>query len=396
MKRRSFIKQSALASSVLLAPSFVQSANSLVLNNNNYKRLIIVQLSGGNDGLNTIIPMMNDIYYKSRPSIGIKKSEALNVTSDIGFNPNFLPMQRLFDSGNLFVINNVGYPNPNRSHFRSTDIWQTASDENQFLKYGWVGRYLDANAKQSYNAIELDDSLSLALKGKELNGIATKNPKALFNASNDPYFKQLLSHQSDQHLSEHNLGYLYKTLVSAKSSAKYIYEKNNVKNSTITYPNHDFGKQLKTTANLINSNIDTKIFYTSLGSFDSHANQLNSQGRLLKIYAETMEALVKDLKASGTFDDTLILTFSEFGRRVTQNAGKGTDHGAANNVFVIGNQLKKQGFYNDLATLTDLDENGDIKYEIDFREIYATVLSKWLDVDAKTILNKDFKALDFI
>ena len=153
---------------------------------------------------------------------------------------------------------------------------------------------------------------------------------------------------------------------------------------------------MKTTAQFINSNLETKVFYTSLGGFDTHVNQINTQKRLLDIYANSVEAFVQDLKDNDTFKDTLILTFSEFGRRVKQNASVGTDHGTANNVFVIGENLKKQGLYNNMASLSDLDDNGDLKFEIDFRTIYATVLDKWLEVDDEKVLNKSFKQLDFI
>ena len=162
------------------------------------------------------------------------------------------------------------------------------------------------------------------------------------------------------------------------------------------YPDNKFGKQLKTTAQLINSGLDTKVFYTSLSGFDTHVNQLNAQKRLLKMYAESIETFVEDLKANDSFKDTLILTFSEFGRRVKQNANVGTDHGTANNVFVIGEQLKTQGIYNGTPNLGHLDDNGDLKFEIDFRNIYATVLRKWLEVDDKKVLNKQFNQLDFI
>lgn len=361
-----------------------------------YKRLVIIQLAGGNDGLNTIVPFNNDDYYRSRPKIAISKNDVLKATDDLGFHANLLPLKKLYDDGNLTVINNVGYPNPNRSHFRSTDIWQTASNSNQYLQTGWIGRYLDQHGNKPYNAIEIDDSLSLALKGKNFNGIATTNPSVLFRTSQDPYFKNVLKHYQDEHLSEHNLGYLYKTMIAAESSAKYIFEKHQTSNSQQDYPNSEFGNQLKTTSKLINSGIETKVFYCSLGGFDTHANQINSQARLLKIYAEGIEAFVNDLKTQGTFNDTLILTFSEFGRRIEQNAANGTDHGSASNVFIIGNQLKRKGFYNDLASLSDLDDNGDLKYNIDFRSIYATVLSDWLGAEDARILNKSFAKLDFI
>nr|WP_321228940.1 DUF1501 domain-containing protein [uncultured Psychroserpens sp.] len=396
MDRRHFLKQSTLASSLIFVPSFVKAFENISPKSLGYKRLVMIQLSGGNDGLNTIVPFNNDEYYRSRPKIAISKNDVLKATGDLGFHSNLLPLKKLYDDGHLTVINNVGYPNPNRSHFRATDIWQTASDSNEYLQEGWIGRYLDHYGNEPYNAIETDDSLSLALKGKKLNGIATKNPEILFKTSQDPYFKNVLKHYQDEHLSEHNLGYLYKTMIAAESSAKYIYEKHKTAKSQQDYPNNEFSNQLKTTAKLINSGLETRIFYSSLGGFDTHAGQINSQGRLLKMYAEGVEAFVNDLKTQGTFNDTLIVTFSEFGRRVKQNAANGTDHGSASNVFIIGNQLKKQGFYNDLASLSDLDDNGDLKYDVDFRSIYATVLSNWLAVEDERVLNKSFAKLNFI
>jgi len=396
MDRRKFIKQSSLASSLFFVPNFVKAIETINPKSLGYKRLVIIQLAGGNDGLNTIIPFNNDLYFNARPSIAIKKNNLIQVTDNIGFHSSLLPLKRLYDNGNLTVINNVGYPNPNRSHFRATDIWQTGSNHDEYLTSGWIGRYIDNYGKQPYNAIEIDDSLSLLMKGQELNGIATQNPNILYKTSQDPYFKNVLSHYQGDHLNEHNLGYLYKTMISAESSAKYIFEKHKTATTTQDYPQNTFAKQLKTTARLINSGIETRVFFSSLGGFDTHANQLGSQDRLLDIYASSIEAFVNNLKSQNTFNDTLILTFSEFGRRVKQNAAHGTDHGTASNVFLIGNQLKKQGFYNELASLSNLDDNGDLKYEIDFRTIYATILSKWLEADDKKVLNKAFKTLDFI
>ncbi len=396
MKRKDFIKNSALASSVFFVPSFVRAFEDVALSNYGFKKLVIVQLSGGNDGLNTIIPYRNDIYYNKRLSLSISKNKVLDINGELGFHESLEPLRRLYDKGYVSILNNVGYPNPNRSHFRSLDIWQTASDSNQYYTNGWIGRYLDNYGSKAHNAIELNESLSLAMKGKTMNAIATKNPSLFYKASNDPFFNSVLDHYNDKHLSEHNLGYLYKTMISAKTSAKYIYEKNKISNSNSEYPNNDFGNQLKTTARFINSRLDTQVYYTSLGGFDTHANQPFKQKRLLENYAQGIEAFVDDLKRNNTFGDTLILTFSEFGRRVQQNAGNGTDHGTANNVFIIGNNLKTSGIYNELASLTDLDENGDLKYSIDFRCIYATILKNWLEVDDRKVLNKKFERLDFI
>ena len=396
MERRKFLKQNVLASSLFFVPSFVKAFENAIKDSLGFKKLVIVQLSGGNDGLNTIIPYTNDIYYKSRPNLAIAKNDCIKITDELGINKNLAPLKHLYDKGYLSVINNVGYPNPIRSHFRSTDIWHTASDSNQYLNTGWLGRYIDIYGKKPYSGIELDDSLSLIMKGDVIKGIATKNPTILFNNTKTPYFKKVLDSQSDVHLSEHNLGYLYKTMIEAKSSAKYIFETSKTYNSTVTYPNNPFGKQLKTTAQFINSRVESKVFYVSMGGFDTHVKQEKKQNKLLQTYSEAMDVFVKDLEQKDTFKDTLILTFSEFGRRVQQNAASGTDHGAANNVFIIGKNLKKQGFYNEAPNLINLDKNGDIKYTVDFRSIYATILDKWLEVDDATILNRSYSKLGFI
>ncbi|MFT5215825.1 MAG: hypothetical protein ACI83H_000942 [Glaciecola sp.] len=396
MKRRNFIKQTSLASSLVFVPSFVNAFDGILQQNLGHKRLVIIQLEGGNDGLNTIVPYRNDLYFKNRPTLAIKKDKLIKATDEIGFHSSLKPLKNLYDKGYASILNNVGYPNPNRSHFRSMDIWQTASHANQSLTSGWIGRYLDTYGKEPYDAIEVDESLSLAMKGESISAIATNNAKRLFRTSQEPYFKSIIKHNSDVHLSEHNLGYLYKTLIAAESSAKHIYETSRTFSSRQTYPNTQFAKQLKTTAEFINSGLETKVYYTSLNGFDTHVNQANSQARLLSQYAEAVESFVNDLKQNGTFKDTLILTFSEFGRRVKQNAANGTDHGTANNVFIIGEHLKSQGFYNELASLNDLDANGDLKFEIDFRTIYATILNKWLKVDDEKILNDSFNQLSFI
>ena len=397
MKRREFIKNTSLASSLFLVPSFVKAFEKVAVENLGYKRLVIIQLSGGNDGLNTVVPFRNDIYYTQRSSIAIQKNELITLNDELGLHKSLAPLKRLYDNGFVSIINNVGYPNPNRSHFRSTDIWQTASDADTYSHSGWIGRYLDLYGEKPYNAIEVDDNLSLALKGETKNGIATKDANLLFKTSQDPYFKKVLKYHKEDHLSEHNLGYLYKTMIAAESSANYIYQTSKTFTSKQEYPQNPFAKQLKTTAEFINSGLDTKVFYTSLGGFDTHVNQQNKQKRLLEVYAESIESFVKDLQQNNTFKDTLILTFSEFGRRVQQNAANGTDHGTANNIFIIGENLKRKGLYNSAPNLSKLDSNGDLIYEIDFRSIYATILDKWLHVNDKSILNnRSFTKLDFI
>ena len=397
MDRRNFIKRTSLASGGLFfVPQFVkafeQQAQQLFSN----KKIVIVQLKGGNDGLNTVVPFRNDIYYQKRNGISIPKNNLLRLNDEVGLHKSLAPLQKLYDKGYLSIINNVGYPNPNRSHFRSTDIWQTASDSNEYLQSGWIGRFLDTTNSKPYKAIEVDESLSLMLKGELQNGLAITNPKLLYQSLKQPFFTEILNNYNDTHLSEHNLGYLYNTMIDAKSSAKYIHEKSKTTISKASYPKNVFGKQLKTIAEFINSGLETQVYYAALSGFDTHANQVNRQARLLNLYAKSMEVFVNDLEKNNKLEDVLIITFSEFGRRVQQNAANGTDHGTANNVFIIGKHLKKQGLYNGLPDLQNLDTNGDLKYEIDFREIYATLLDKWLQVEDTQILNKQFSKLSFV
>lgn len=396
MQRRDFIKNSSLASSLLLVPNFLKACDfmpSLTLGN---KKLVIIQLSGGNDGLNTVVPFNNDIYFQKRKTIAQKKAQLLSVTDELGFHESLKEFKTLYDEGYVSVMHNVGYPNPVRSHFRSTDIWQTASASNEYLQTGWVGRYLEKVSKNPLGAIEVDDTLSLLMKGENLNGIATKDAKLFYKITQDPYFTNVLKNSHDTHLSEHNLGYLYKTALDAKSSASYIYEKTRTYESKASYPKNAFGKQLKTISEFINSGLETQVYYSSLGGFDTHANQINSQKRLLEVYSKGIAAFISDLKNTGAFKDTIVLTFSEFGRRLKQNTANGTDHGAANLVFLMGENLKHQGMYNSPADLINLDENGDIKYEIDFRAIYASLLQDWLNTEPSLIINGDFKRLELV
>ncbi|MGJ8760143.1 DUF1501 domain-containing protein [Polaribacter sp. R2A056_3_33] len=396
MKRRDFLKQTTFASGMFFVPQFLKAFEQLPIKTLSHKKVVIIQLKGGNDGLNTVVPFQNDIYYQQRNNIAIKQNDVFKISDEVGLHKSLQPLQDLYNKGFVSIINNVGYPNPNLSHFRSTDIWQTASDSNEYLQNGWVGRYLDYTKGNPYAAIEVDESLSLMMKGNTQNGLAITDPKMFYNSMRAPFFNNVVTNYNDAHLSEHNLGYLYNTMIDAKSSAKHIYEKSNTRSRTAEYPKNIFGKQLNTISQFINSGLETQVYYAGLSGFDTHANQAGTQERLLKVYAESMEVFINDLQKNNTFDDVLILTFSEFGRRVKQNESKGTDHGTANNVFVMGKNLKKQGLYNNLPNLGDLDKNGNLNYEIDFREIYATILDKWLQVDDVAILNKSFSKLNFV
>lgn len=397
MKRRSFLQQSALASTSIFVPAFLKAYQPGPLQSSRSgKILVIVQLSGGNDGLNTVVPFRNDIYYQQRPSLAIGKNEVIKLSDQLGLNPALNPLQSLYDDGLLSIINSVGYPNPDRSHFRSMDIWHTASESDEYLSTGWLGRYLDSSCEgcqAAHHALEVDDELSLALKGNHKKGFAMSNPNQLKRQTNNPLLKHL-STQS-HHDQEENVAYLYKILADTYSSADYLSEKAKTFNTQTSYPGSAFGRRLKQISELICADTETKIYYVSLSGFDTHINQKNQQERLLKQYAEGMKAFVQDLQQNHLLDDTLIMTFSEFGRRVKQNASRGTDHGTANNLFLIGGKLSHPGFFNEGPDLSKLDK-GDLIYQVDFRDIYATILDKWLDGKSEQVLNKRFQGLNFI
>ena len=246
--------------------------------------LAILQLSGGNDGLNTVIPVRNDLYYKARPKLGIDKSKALLLGDEAGLHPALSGFKELYDDGSLGILSNVGYPNPDRSHFRSMDIWHTASNSNEYWNNGWVGRYLDAQCSgcdKPTQAIEIDDVLSLSMKGNNLNGIAVRDPKRLYGTANEKFFKEVnSSHLKDG--SEEPVDYLYKTLAETMSSADYIFKQSKLHPTGAEYPKTGLGNSMKTIASLIFSEINTKVYYVSLGSFDTHVGQEGRQENLFK------------------------------------------------------------------------------------------------------------------
>ncbi len=399
LSRKRFLQSTSLATASFMVPKFLKAfeeKNNFLVPQGN-KVLVVLQLSGGNDGLNTIIPVRNDIYYRERPRIKIEKNTAISLTDDAGIHPALKGLADIFHDGGMAVINNVGYPNPDRSHFRSMDIWQTGSASNEYVNSGWLGRYLDAQCsgcdKPTY-ALEFDDVLSLAMKGEQEKGLAFKDPKRLFNTSQSAYFKSL-TQQHQNHQDENPVDYLYKTLSNTISSAEYIYKQSQSHPSKAAYPTSELGKNFKTIASLIFSEINTKVYYVSLGSFDTHVNQQAQQQRLFTELNDAVTVFVKDLKANNRFEDVMLMSFSEFGRRVSQNASGGTDHGTANNMFLISGGLKQKGLINDLPNLSDL-QDGDLKFNVDFKNVYATVLNKWLSANDKTILNKNFEHMNFV
>lgn len=401
INRRKFIQSGTLATASLMLPKFLKAFERQTLSREN-KILVVIQLSGGNDGLNTVIPYRNDIYYKVRPQLGIQRKSALALDDELGIHPALKGLKALYDDGAMAVMNSVGYPNPDRSHFRAMDIWQSASGAGKIWQTGWLGRYLDAQCNgcgHPAEAIEVDDSLSLALKGREKRGLTVSNPRQLYQETHNSYFGKLAkAHHA--HGGEGNVDYLYKTLADTRSAAGYIYKQSKIYRSSADFPNSAFGKGLKTIAELIVSNSETRVYYISLGSFDTHVNQEPQQNRLFKQLGDGLKVLTEELKKNNRFNDVMVMTFSEFGRRVAQNASGGTDHGTANCMFLLSGGLKKQGILNAAPDLSHLDqknpEKGDLIYQVDFRSVYATLLHQWLQTNDRRILKDSFSYLDFI
>ncbi|MCB9224362.1 MAG: DUF1501 domain-containing protein [Crocinitomicaceae bacterium] len=391
MKRRDFLKKTGIITAgTILVPSFLRAnmfSNKLLIGK---KRLVVIQLSGGNDGLNTMVPFGMDEYYKNRSAIGLAQEELLKVGDLFGFHPKLKGLHDLHQKGMLAIINSVGYPNPNRSHFRSMDIWHTASDSNEYLTTGWLGRYLDANCNNAYEGIELGGQLSLAMKGMETSGIAMTNPKAFYDTIHSDFFNEL----GDPVTENGELNYLYKVFNDTKNSAKYIFDQYSLKPNPTIYAPGQLGQQLKQIATLIKSDIQTPVFYTQLGGFDTHINQKFAQDRLFTQLNGGVTSFIEDLEKDDLLKDTTIMIFSEFGRRLEQNASRGTDHGAANVMFIIDKDLNSTAInqYNQLD-LQDL-ENGDPKFKVDFRSVYQEVLTSTLDVDANKVLGKKFDGLN--
>jgi uncharacterized protein (DUF1501 family) len=390
MDRRSFLsKTGIITAGAVLVPSFLKAgvlADNFKLNN---KRLIVIQLSGGNDGLNMLTPYGFDEYYQNRPVLGLPQKDLLKVNDLFGFHSKLTVFRDLQNRGLLSIVNSVGYPNPNRSHFRSMDIWHTASDSNKFSTTGWLGSYLDTNCTNPFEAINIDGQLSLALKGKVHSGIALTDPSAFKSSIDSDFYRNL----KDPITENVELDYMYKIFNDTKNSAEYIYDQYKLKENLTEYGKSGFEQKLKKIATLIKSDIQTPVFYTTLGGFDTHVNQLGTHDRLYSQLNDGLETLISDLEKDDVLKDTTIMVFSEFGRRLKENASRGTDHGAANVMYVIDSDLSPNAQTLNNLDLTNL-EKGDPKFKVDFRSVYQDIITHTLKADPKQILGNSFENLN--
>lgn len=365
--------------------------------------LVMVQLSGGNDGLNTVVPYKNDDYYRARSQVlGLQKNQLTPLNDQLALHQSLEPFKKLYEEGKLAIINGVGYPNPNRSHFRSMDIWHTASDSEQYLHEGWIGRYLDCGCTslpQNVCGVNIGPKLPLAFEGKLDRGVSFDNPTqfkwiegAQGQADQQTTFRQL--NKVGQTLSSANstLDYLRTTTANAMVSSDQVVQVGKQKRVTEGYEGNRLGRDLKIVADLIIGRLPTRIYYVSFGGFDTHANQPNPHANLLKELGQSLTTFYNDLKKNNRSQEVLIVTFSEFGRRVRENGSRGTDHGTAGPMFILGDSVQA-GFQTPYPSLTDLDRGGDLKFNVDFRSVYASILEDWFKTDSTKILGRSFLKL---
>jgi uncharacterized protein (DUF1501 family) len=364
--------------------------------------LVVVQLAGGNDGLNTIVPWSDAAYYRARPSIAVAANQVLKLDDRIGFNPALKGLHELYQRGHVAVMNGVGYPNPNRSHFEATQIWETASPDRP-QQYGWLGRYLDrrfangAKPSSLFEAVSLGDVLPAALVASHVEVPAIGALGAFgYNTGRDLASKQSAGVLYDGAKAGQSpyLAMIATTARDAYHGGDVLRAQTAAFTNKATYATNGFAQQLALAAKLIGSSAGSKIVFVSIGSFDTHAGQRGQQDRLLGYLGDALLAFQTDLAAHGLDDKVLTLTFSEFGRRVTQNASNGTDHGAAMPMFLIGSGVKG-GTYGEHPSLTELD-HGDLAFSTDFRSVYATVIQRWLGRDPSEIIGGAFPLLGFV
>ena len=359
--------------------------------------LVVINFQGGNDGLNTVVPFGMPEYYRYRPSLGVPQNDVLRIDDTFGLNPVLAPFKKMYDSGNVAIVHGVGYPDPDHSHFRSTEIWQTAQPKG-YESTGWIGRYLDSAAlpkNNLFNAVALSNVLPEimiskttdvpaidALRGYGLRSDKTTGNKEAFHEfvrdTTVPFRSPFLSKVAEiEDHAQRGAEELPKLVAGYQTQA--------------TYPATPLGRSLALAAQIVGSKLGTRVLYVQHGSFDTHVTQKQTQERLLGDFANAISAFYQDLAAHGNDKRVLTMTFSEFGRRAAENASRGTDHGEAAPVFMIGGGVKG-GLYGQHPDLNRLNA-GNLAFTTDFRQVYATVLERWLGRPSAAIVGGTFPTL---
>lgn len=398
--RRSFLQHGSLLLALgVSAPTFLTrtvevmaAENDACMTGPNSKRsLVVVQLGGGNDTLNTVVPYGDPTYYQVRPTIAIPKGDVLALNELVGFNPALGAFKGLYDSGQMAIVQGVGYPNPNRSHFRATDIWTSARPD-IVEPTGWLGRYLDntcGGEDRPLGGADIGNTVSkLFWTGQSI--VPAISSIEGFDFFTDGRFPNDRSNQLDTFKALHNGagqgydGYIRHAAVEALDTSAKLKTVAASYRSTAQYPDNGFARGLQTIAKLISADLGTKVYHVTIGGFDTHAGQERTHNTLLKTVGEGVQAFLRDLEGLGKLDEVMVMTFSEFGRRVHENGSAGTDHGAGSSLYIMGGGVKG-GVFGDHPSLTDLD-NGDLRFGIDFRSVYGTILQDWLGVSPTNII----------
>jgi uncharacterized protein (DUF1501 family) len=385
-----------VSAAALPMPLFAQAAAALADQAKaNGKILVVLELSGGNDGLNTVIPYGDDAYYHHRPNIGIARKDVRPIDDHFGFSRGMAGFERLYKSGKLAIVHGCGYENPSFSHFTSMAYWHTAAP-NSGEQYGWVGRLADAIAPEAPPnfLVNIDSRQSLAVRSRRHVPVVFDDPNKF---SQDIFFDEraaLPSTVPDAKITNASRRFLLETAQSAKQASALVREAWSKYHSPVDYG--IVGLDLPKVAALIEAGMPTRLFYTAYrnNAFDTHVFQNDTHRRLLTYASDAVAAFMQDLERIGRADDVVVMVFSEFGRRVPENVNLGTDHGAANLMFVAGKQVKG-GQYGTVPSLTKLDVGDNLIYTTDFRRVYATMIAGWLGLkDTRELLNGEFQPFD--
>ncbi len=406
MHRRDFLKWSGFSLAASF-PAFLQktaAALPVLVDGESSKVLVVIQLSGGNDGLSTVVPYSDPAYGRARGTTRIDEKSVIRIDERIGLHPNLLDIKELFDSGEAAVVQGASYPNPTRSHFEAMDVWHTADRAGARRGTGWLGRAIDSacgNKATPLFAVNLGGKLPLALLGETSKPVAFTNPgafqwrgdraeRSVFERLNRPEPEMTGTAGPVQ-----PLDYLRRVAADADASSDTIRKATQAYNAVASYPaGNRFAEDLRLVAAMIAARLETRVYYVSLSGFDTHANQRATHDNLLRAFSTAIGAFLKDLRTQKLLDRVLVMTFSEFGRRVKENGSGGTDHGVAGPMFFFGGALRGglHGAHPSLEHLVD----GDLAMTTDFRRVYATVLDGWLRVPSEKILGEKWTPLDLL
>lgn len=363
--------------------------------------LVVIQLSGGNDGLNTVVPYADDRYLKARPSLALSSADVLKVDRETGLHRSLAGLAKLLEKNQLAILQGVGYPNPNRSHFESLDIWHSARLEPRERTTGWLGRALDQRQRAGPLspdplALHLGSEVQpLALTARDTNTPSIRSLEQFrLETGGDPARASAI----DKTVSAPRAGasdllqFVQTRVTAALEVSRRLAAAGSDYKSAVSYPETGLGQKLKQVARLIDAGLRSRIFYVALDGFDTHSDQAPAHAGLLRELSGAVSAFTADLEEQGSLNRVATLVFSEFGRRVAENASRGTDHGAAAPAFVIGNRIQA-GLLGPNPRLDDLDD-GDVKFHTDFRSLYSAVLEHWLGWRAEPILGASFTPVE--